>query len=591
MVLETEPLPFAEWFTGALLYWLQVAGLVAVVALVLAFFVSLLRHGPGRALELMASGISAAVGDIFRISPRRVRALAWLSVKEAFHRRVLVAFGVFILVLLFAGWFLDRSSDNPARLYLSFVLTSASYLVLLMALFLSVFSLPADINNRTIYTIVTKPVRPSELVLGRMLGFSMVGTAMLAVVGVVSYFFVVRGLDHEHAIVADRVAAISNEEGGGFRGRTELNQNHRHQFLLNADGSGRTDTQQGHWHSVTKTDRGYATGGPQGVLIARVPIYGKLMFRDRGGNPVDKGVNVGEEWAYRSYIEGGTLAAAIWDFKGIDPAGYTNGLPIELTIRVFRTHKGNIEKGVLGALVLRNPRTGLTSAPQNFISKEFSTDVHVIPRQLTDSQGKAIDLFRDLAPQGELQVQLQCLDSEQYFGMAQPDAYIRARDASFSQNFMKGYLGIWFQMLVLTAGGVMFSTFLHGAVAMLATLAMMVAGFFIPFMTEIASGRMLGGGPVESLYRMVMRMNQTVPLPNGLPADFMQMTDEAFAFVLKRVLAVLPNFGTLSNVDYVAYGFDVPFDLLITHAVQSLAYLVPMFIAGYLFFRTREVAR
>jgi hypothetical protein len=591
MVLESEPLPFGDWLPGALLYWVQVVGLVALAALALAFFVAMVRSGPARALELTVTGISAALADLFRISPRRVMALATLAIKEALHRRVLVAFAVFIVVLLFAGWFLDQTSDDPARLYLSFVLTATGYLILLLALFISVFSLPADITNRTIYTVVTKPVRPSELVLGRLIGFTAVGTSLLAISGLVSYFFVIRGLDHTHSILPQRVAAVSEDEGGGFKGQTELTNSHRHQFLLNADGQGETDTVQGHRHQIARQGDRYVVSKPQGLLLARVPIRGKLRFTDRAGAPVDRGVNVGEEWTYRSYIEGGTLASAIWRFSGLEPQMFPDGIPLEMTIRVFRTHKGDVSQGILGSLTFRNPRTGRTSAPRNFVAKEFTTDVHLIPLQLTDPQGSPMQLFRDLAPEGELEVQLQCLQLGQYFGMAQPDVYIRARDASFTQNFIKGYVGIWLQMMVLTAAGVMFSTFLNGAVAMLATLATMVGGFFIPFMREIASGAMLGGGPLESLYRIVTRMNVTVPLEPGLSTDAIKMIDEVFGFALRRVLAVLPDFGALNDVNYVASGFDIPWDLLLTHLVTSLAYWIPFFIAGYLFFRTREVAR
>jgi hypothetical protein len=596
MVLETEPIPFHAWFGGAAVYWLQVVGLVLLVGLVLAFFVALVRNGPARAVELMVSGIGEALRDLLRLSPRRVRALAGLAIKEAVHRRVLVAFAVFVLILLFGGWFLDRASDDPARLYLSFVLTTTSYLALLLALFISVFSLPADISNRTIYTVVTKPVRPSELVLGRLLGFAAVGTALLAISGLVSYFFVVRGLDHTHAILAQRVVAVSEEEGGGFRGQTELTNNHRHQFVLNAQGEGQTDTAQGHHHRIRRQGGRYVAGAPEGLLLARVPIRGKLTFKDRAGLPVARGVNVGEEWTYRSYIEGGTLAAAIWRFEGITPVNFpkelfSGGIPLELTIRVFRTHKGDVSKGILGALTFRNPKTGIASAAHTFVAKEFTTDVQSIPLQLSDPNGGSLDLFRDLAPEGQLDVELQCLQSGQYFGMAQPDVYIRARDASFARNFVKGYIGIWLQMLVLTAAGVMFSTFLNGAVAMLATLATLVAGFFIPFMTELATGKMLGGGPAEALYRIVTRMNVTVPLEAGLRTDVIKMVDQVFGFALRRVLALMPDFSALSDVNYVASGFDIPLDLLATHAMTSAAYLAPIFIAAYLFFRAREVAR
>ncbi|MBX7074736.1 MAG: ABC transporter permease [Pirellulales bacterium] len=591
MVLETEPLPFGQWLPEALNTWLQVVGLLALAALLLAFFIAAVRNGPVRALEITLSGLGAALGDLLRISPRRVIALARLSIKEAIHRRVLVAFGVFILVLLFAGWFLDTASDEPARLYLSFVLTTTSYLALLLGLFVSVFSLPSDIQNRTIYTVVTKPVRPSELVLGRMLGFGAVGTAMLAVTGVVSYFFVVRGLDHTHTIVASRMTPISAEEDGGFRGQTELASNHRHQVFVDANGVGRTDTEQGHYHGVRQEGDQFVVTPPIGMLVARVPIYGKLAFRDRTGSPIAKGVNVGEEWTYRSYIEGGTLATAVWGFDNLSADQLAGGLPIEMTIRVFRTHKGDIEKGILGSLVLRNPQTGKASAARNFIAKEFTTDVHHIPARLSDADGNPLDLYRDLVADGRLQVELQCLQPGQYFGMAQPDVYIRASDASFTQNFIKGYLGMWLQMMLVTAAGVMFSTFLNGAVAMLATLAGVIAGFFIPFLQQISTGTFLGGGPVEALYRIVSRMNVTVPLEPGPGTTFINMCDQAFRFALGKVLAIVPDFAGLSNVDYVAYGFDIPADLLWTHVVKGIAYLVPIFIAGFLFFRTREVAR
>ena len=45
-------------------------------------------------------------------------------------------------------------------------------------------------------------------------------------------------------------------------------------------------------------------------------------------------------------------------------------------------------------------------------------------------------------------------------------------------NFIKGYLGIWLQMLLVIVLGVMFSTFLSGPVAMLATIGALLGGFF-----------------------------------------------------------------------------------------------------------------
>ena len=73
-----------------------------------------------------------------------------------------------------------------------------------------------------------------------------------------------------------------------------------------------------HTHLVASTpdDNRAGCSSSEGgrMLSARVPILGPLRFLDSAGNP-GEGTNVGYEWAYRRYIEGGTLAAAIWRFE------------------------------------------------------------------------------------------------------------------------------------------------------------------------------------------------------------------------------------------------------------------------------------
>src|SRR5262249_51275574 len=146
------------------------------------------------------------------------------------------------------------------------------------------------------------------------------------------------------------------------------------------------------------------------------------------------------EWSYRSFIEGGSQAAAIWTFDGITPdvlrtdvdADGTKHqfLPIEIIVRVFRTYKGNIEQGILGSFRLINPETKLESNEETFTAKDDSVNTFDIPTKLY-ANGKEVDLFNDLVTKdGQLEVQVQCLDSAQYYGFAQPDCYIRLQDAS-----------------------------------------------------------------------------------------------------------------------------------------------------------------
>ena len=599
MVIETELLSLGEWLSGAWQTWLWAVGLLFFAALLVAYLTTAARVGPIQAVGRIARGVWGGLLDICFLSPRRVLALTRLAIQESLHRLVLVAFIVFIVVLLFAGWFLDPGSYNPTQLYLSFVLTATTYLVLLLALFLSVFSLPTDITRRTIYTIVTKPVRSSEIILGRVLGFGAVGTIMLAGTGVVSYFFVVRGLSHTHTVVAADLRADDSPGAaeGALVGQTEFAQGHRHQVFVDADGFGRTDTVRGHYHTVAPVDEGtsrrYELSAPQGLFTARVPHYGKLHFKDRSGEPTARGINVGNEWTYRSYIDGATLAAAIWRFDNLQPVQFGDNLPLELNIRVFRTTKGDMERGVLGSLVLRNPESGLASRPINFVAKEYQTDLHRIPRTLiaAGTEGREIDLFDDLLANGSIEVELSCLQREHYFGVAQADVYLRADDASFTTNFIKGYIGIWLQMWLVTACGVVFSTFLNGAVAMLLTLVTMLGGFFTEFMRQLAQGQILGGGPLESLYRMVNQTNVVVEIEPGAGRTFMEMIDGVFKFGLGILVKLVPDFNRLSDVDYVVYGYSIPADEVLIHILLTASYLVPILLLGHFIFRSREVAK
>ncbi len=628
MVIETEIVPFLNWFLLAGPIWLIVVACIAAFAALVGLLVSAVEHGPvaavGKTWRVMVGGTA----DVLKTSPRRVWALTRLAMKESVRPGVIaVVFAVFVVVLAFAGLLLDPGSPNPGRLYLSFVLTATSYLVLLLALFLSSFSLAMDIRKRTLHTVVTKPVRSTEVVLGRMLGFTIIGTGLLAIMALVSFGFVVQGLRHDHPLTVEDLSAVRLGAIGveGFReGSTQSERGHRHRVLVDASGEGRTDVAQGHWHEVTVTGSGAEArcevGGPQGMLVARVPVYGKIRFRDRDGLDAPEGISVGDEWTYRGYIQGGSPAALIWTFDDVSERKFPGGLPMELMLGVFRTHKGNIERGVYGSIAIRNPENGLTVETGVFESKEFGTNSLLIPREITRfasaqvvpqrietpqgvelkpaqldpglAQKRRFDLYEDLVADGKVEIWVQCIEPGQYFGAARADLYLRAADAPFWINFIKGYVGIWLQMVLVIGFGVMFSTFLSGAVAMIATLGVLVMGHFKEYLLQLAYGELPGGGVVEAAYRTFKQENLLSELDAGAwLTPVMQMTDSVMQGALWVVSWFLPSFGKFSYANYVANGFDISLELLLMYLVVALGFLVPLFVAAHFFLKTREVAR
>lgn len=276
--MEFELLPYN--LPLAAIRWAIIVALIAAVGLGLAFVLSL-RYGPS-GMTAFRRGFVSYVSDIFAMSPRRILAVALLTLKEAVRRKALIVFVVFAVLLMFAGWFMSSGNDREslqAGVQIWFLLTAISWLLLPAVMFLACWSIPEDIRVRSLHTVVTKPIRRIEVVLGRIVGFGTVVTGIVLVMGVAGYIWIDRQ-------VSEDVKA---------------------------------------------------------QLTCRVPVYGALYFKDRAGLLAESGVNTGDVWAYRSYVEGNCPARAIWIFGGIHPEDHPEGVKLESRFEAFRTIKGSDE--------------------------------------------------------------------------------------------------------------------------------------------------------------------------------------------------------------------------------------------------------
>ncbi len=606
--LPGELAPAGNWSSGALYTWLGASIGLSGLIYGCCWLIAVMRRGPLLGSQSCGRAVLEIAPDIARISPRRLLALSWLAVRESIRRRVVAVFVVFVVAVLFAALFMKSDSAHPSQLYVSVIMQWTVYLTMLFALVLSALSLPGDIRDRTLHTVVTKPVRKIEIVLGRLLGFTAVGTLLLAGIGLISYGFTVRSLRHTHVLTADMLhkEMLPDNRGYVLSGETSEAHGHRHRVTINEKGEWTVETRQDHTHELTIEHTGngetvYKLGPPEGQFQARVPIYGKLSFIGQDGKPKDRGINVGDEWTYRSFIQGQSAARAIWTFsdlrKEMFPEDqFPQGIPVEMTIEVFRTWKGNMEKGVPGTIFLENPQTHKRVTLENFAAEKFATDVHYLPLQFsrsgTDGKIERYDLFGDLvSDDGRLEVSLQCLENGQNFGMAQPDMYIRAADGTFEWNFVKAYFGIWLQMVLVLSLGLFFSTFVSGPVALLATVFVIIAGFCVGFVAELGTGKIIGGGPFESMQRIMTQDNMVSDLSPGLQSSVIKAMDQGAAVAMRFLSAVVPEFKECSFGRHLAYGFDVGRDLLLRCTIRELAFILPVILLGYLCLKQREIAQ
>ncbi len=143
-------------------------------------------------IALAVAGLIVVMGlfvyglkDVLRLSPGRMWAIGGVCFRDAIRRKVLwvtplAMLGVIVISLL------QKPVDQPdaIRQTIKFCFFASALVVTIIALITAATNLPREIENRVIYTIVTKPVTRLEIVLGKIIGFSRVSAAMLLIMGI-----------------------------------------------------------------------------------------------------------------------------------------------------------------------------------------------------------------------------------------------------------------------------------------------------------------------------------------------------------------------------------------------------------------------
>jgi len=119
------------------------------------------------------SGIGKViVGDVRHFSPWRAVAVARLAVKEALRLKVLGVILLGLLAIVLAD--LTTRRFDPVFDTAGSMVRVAELVItivgLVLAIFLSTYSLPREMASRTIYSLVTKPVSRLEIVVGKTVG-------------------------------------------------------------------------------------------------------------------------------------------------------------------------------------------------------------------------------------------------------------------------------------------------------------------------------------------------------------------------------------------------------------------------------------
>jgi hypothetical protein len=492
-------------------------------------------------------------------SLRRVRAIAKLSFIEALRGRILYVFILFFIPFLFAGWYLDKTPEAVLLNLCGFVNTAMTYILMPLVIFMTSMSLPNEIQSRIVQTVVTKPVRRSEIVLGRSLGYIAVFSLVLLGMGTASLGFIYSQLSEKQreTLWVARRPVFANRP-------------------------------------VPEVEAEFLKENINLAMIQR-EFYSLMFFQNQKWGLT--ATNVGKEWSYRYHIGGRTDHSAHYGFS-FDPkllahrvnARGEDCCVIQMEFDVFKMTKGdptreegkNPEESGVRTLIEVRDRSPAGTAPHSQILRVNHQRVTemLVPARLFDNKF--------------VEVVVKCVTPSQFVGMARGDLYLLAQDGNFAANFFKGLATLWFKMVLIVCVAVAASTALKGFVTVLFATAIYVLGMFWMFMVQVAmgaSGTVKGGGPIESFMRLMSRMNQVTEFDqsNWLTWALLQI-DKGLLELMKFTTVLVPNLQNYDVVQYVAHGVDVPGVLIVRNFLLMTAYVVPVMVIGYFFLRNRELA-
>ena len=126
--------------------------------------------------------------DLFRFSIGRTRAISSVCFAESIRKRVLWLTPLAIAGVIVVSQFQRPLDEMDAiRQTTKFCLFAAGLLVMVASIMLACTSLPKEIENRVIYTVVTKPISRLEILVGKIAGFAGVSATILLIMGLFTF--------------------------------------------------------------------------------------------------------------------------------------------------------------------------------------------------------------------------------------------------------------------------------------------------------------------------------------------------------------------------------------------------------------------
>jgi len=142
----------------------------------------------------------------------RIGAIAFNTFREAVRDRVLYNLIVFAFLMIGSSLLLGQITIGVQRqLLINLGLTAISLFGVLIAIFIGIGLVSKEIDKRTLYTVLTRPVQRWEFILGKFFGLvvTLVVNAGLMTLGFfAALLYLMRGLEHSDVYILEAIYFI-----------------------------------------------------------------------------------------------------------------------------------------------------------------------------------------------------------------------------------------------------------------------------------------------------------------------------------------------------------------------------------------------
>jgi hypothetical protein len=372
---------------------------------------------------------------------RGIWAIAINTIKQALRLKIAVVFIILLLVLLpvmgiaMTG---DGTLKGRLQVFVSYGMSLTSFLLCFLTMIVAAYSLTSDIKEKQIYTVLTKPVRRVELLLGKLLGVMMLSSVLLVLFSAIIYSI---------TIFIPKFSKTSESE----RAQAENEFYTARESLFQTDFDVSSDVNE----SYGKLER----AGQLPTGLSRQAIIDNLT---RSKRYEKRAVGVGEE--------------VVWEFNNVKPLDPNQTLFVRFKYEVS-VNPPDLQiysRWVVGDI-------------RQFGHNTIQTPVYSFDRK---------DLVRTSY---EIQVPADAVASDGYLAVAflnvplnntvvifpfEDGLTVLYKASTFTRNFAKAVLLILFRLIFLACLGLLTASFLSFPVAMLFCLMIFFTGIISGFILE-----------------------------------------------------------------------------------------------------------